>query len=611
MPTVDGSTRRFALGSLLAALMLCMMLALSPDARAAHGPTRVLADGTMRTTYRIGPLEVTSGQNKIKNNPIAGASRPSVDGWITRIKPDLVYNDGTIPSSSKVMFHHGVWVNTSRGENFFATGEEKTQMDFPPGYAYRYKASDNWYLNQMIHNLTPEPMVLYATYTIDFIPATDPAAAEIEEVKPIWMDVESGIYPVFDSFRDEGGADGEFVYPQDRPGAYPPGVHKNERTIPRDGVLIGTTGHVHTGGLQTDLYLNRPGASYGGPTCEQPASFQGQIDKFKASIRKLNAKLTKLNRSMTPKKLRRQRKASDGRKFKKALKQKRARKAKLKKAKRKQITLLKSVTKKDNDAKKAYTVCTDTQPEVTGNRVHLFESTAHYFEPAGPVSWDMAMMSTRDDWRVQVKAGDKLELQTTYETERASWYENMGINIVYWSDETDGRDPYVTKVDTEGVLNHGHYAENDDHGGTAPVVGPDPVSLPDGLASGGPITISGYSYGSSGGDFRLPGALGRPPTVKLGQSFTFQLSGSDIDDEIWHSLTSCKSPCNKSTGIAYPIADGEFQFDSGQMGINGAPTVNRTSWSTPSDLPVATPTLYCRIHPLRRRAARVVTPTGS
>ena len=591
-------------------MALCLMLAISPAARAAHGPTTVLADGTLRTTYRIGPLNVTSGQNRIANNPIAGASRPSVDGWITRIKPDLVYNDGTIPSSSKVMFHHGVWVNVSRGENFFATGEEKTQMDFPPGYAYRYKASDTWYLNQMIHNLTPEPMTLYATYTIDFIPATDPAAAGIKEIKPIWMDVERGSgYPVFDSYRDEGGADGEFVYPQDRPNAYPAGVHKNEMTIPRDGVLIGTTGHVHTGGLSTDLYLSRPGASYGGPTCEEPASFGEQIDRFKATIKKLNAKLAKLNRSMSPKKLRRQRKVSDSKKFRNSLKRKRARKAKLKKAKRRQISLLKAVAKKDIEAKNAYSACTDTQPEVTGNRVHLFKSSAHYFEPAGPVSWDMAMMSTRDDWRVQVKAGDKLELQTTYETKIASWYENMGINIVYWSDETDGRDPYVTKVDGEGVLNHGHYAENDDHGGGAPVVGPDPNTLPGGTATG-PFTISGFSYGS-GGDFRLPGDAGEPPVVQKGQSFTFQLSASDIGNQIWHSLTSCKSPCNKSTGIAYPIADGDFQFDSGQLGVNGAPTVNRTTWTTPADLPVGTHTFYCRIHPLMRGAVRVVRPTGS
>lgn len=88
------------------------------------------------------------------------------------------------------------------------------------------------------------------------------------------------------------------------------------------------------------------------------------------------------------------------------------------------------------------------------------------------------------------------------------------------------------------------------------------------------------------------------------------MGAGDVSQEIWHSLTSCKSPCNKSTGIAYPIADGEFQFDSGQMGTGGAPTVNRTTWTTPKNLPVGTHTFFCRVHPLMRGAIRVVDPNG-
>jgi plastocyanin len=86
------------------------------------------------------------------------------------------------------------------------------------------------------------------------------------------------------------------------------------------------------------------------------------------------------------------------------------------------------------------------------------------------------------------------------------------------------------------------------------------------------------------------------------------MAPNDVANEIWHSVTSCKSPCNRSTGISYPIADGDFQFDSGQMGTGGAPTVNRTTWSTPSYLPVGTHTFFCRIHPLMRGAIRVVPP---
>ena len=57
-------------------------------------------------------------------------------------------------------------------------------------------------------------------------------------------------------------------------------------------------------------------------------------------------------------------------------------------------------------------------------------------------------------------------------------------------------------------------SRNDDHGGERPLVGPDPRNLPDGLMSGGPFEIGGYTY--EAGDFRLPGSLGRPPVIKKG-----------------------------------------------------------------------------------------------
>ncbi|MGK2932238.1 MAG: hypothetical protein ACSLFD_05660 [Solirubrobacterales bacterium] len=579
------------LGSLAVAAVL---LTATSSAQAEVGKVKTLADGvTQQITYEI-PLDpITSGQNKIRYKPVSASGKPAVDGWITSIKPDLVYSDdGTIPSSSKVMFHHGVWVNLSRGrQQFYATGEEKTKMLLPDGYGYRYRKTDIWVLNEMIHNLTPEPMDLTATYRIDFIPDSAPEAASIMEAEPIWMDVEDGRnknYPVFDVLRDSGGKDGEFTYPQDAPDAYPPGLQPNEWTAPRDGTLLGTTGHVHTGGLNTELFMKREGASYEGPVCKAPKKLNHRFKRSKKQIKHLQSNLTQARKdrdAAAVKKL--------DRKMKSRLKQHRKLKTKVRKASRK------------------YKACVAKTPTVEGNRVRLFESTAKYFEPAGPVSWDMAMFSTKDDWRVQVKKDDILELQTTYETEIGSWYESMGINVVFWSDETDGRDPYKTKVDTRGVPNHGHYPENDDHGGELPVVGKDPTKRPDGLLSGGPFEIGGYSY--EAGNFRLPGSAGDPPVVEKGDRFTFAMAQGDLDKEIWHSLTSCKAPCNRSTGIAYPLPDGDFQFDSGQLGdLNGTadpPTVGRTTWSTPANLPVGTHTYFCRIHPLMRGAFRVKPKT--
>lgn len=519
-----------------------------------------LGDGVQRLTYRIGPIEVTSGQNRIVYKMVTAEERPPVDGYITAFRPNLVNPDGSIPKSSSIMFHHGVWINLSRrdatsggmSERFIGTGEEKTEVVFPPGFGYFHKGTDVWLLNHMIHNLTPAEHTLYITYQIDFVPLTSPKAEGMRGVRPIWMDVMNpNPYPVFDTYKGSGGKDGKIVWPYEaKEDPYKDGIKRNLWTVDRDGVLVWSVGHVHTGGLATDLYLNRDGAKYAGPKCPKPRILRKKLKK--------NA----------PRSLRSAR----------------------------------------SKAAVKYRKCLARMPDVKGDRVHLFKSNAHYYEPAGPVSWDMAMRNTRKDWLVQLKAGDTLEVTTTYETKRASWYENMGIAISYMADGTGGKDPYRTRMDYTGPINHRHYSENNDHGGKLPVVGPDPTGLENGPFASDPFVISGYSYGQ--GDYRLPGAAGRPPVVEKGDTFTFSLSDGDVGNKIWHSLTSCAAPCNRSTGIAYPIADGDFRFDSGQMGVGGAPTVNRTTWTTPANLPVGTHTFFCRIHPLMRGAIRVV-PKGS
>ena len=131
----------------------------------------------------------------------------------------------------------------------------------PAPYAMRYQASDQWILSYMIHNLTKEPDKVWITYDMDFVPDTAPAAKTMKEVKPIWMDVQSGsLYPVFDVHKGSG-KDGTFTYPDQDPNAYPGGRRRNEWTANRDLTLVSTAGHLHPGGLHDDLWLQRPGAS--------------------------------------------------------------------------------------------------------------------------------------------------------------------------------------------------------------------------------------------------------------------------------------------------------------------------------------------------------------
>jgi plastocyanin len=102
------------------------------------------------------------------------------------------------------------------------------------------------------------------------------------------------------------------------------------------------------------------------------------------------------------------------------------------------------------------------------------------------------------------------------------------------------------------------------------------------------------------------------PTIEPGQALTFHNLDAAPTVNAFHTITACLQPCNASTGIAYPIANGPVTFDSGELGFNGnqgsfgnAPAADRDTWQTPKDLAPGTYTYFCRIHPFMRGAFRV------
>jgi plastocyanin len=476
------------------------------------------APGAQRLHFKFGPIDVQPGQNNIAYSG-RSVPKPEVDGYITRIKPDLQRADGSVPRVDVIHLHHGVWLNASARdatsrlpERFFAAGEEKTIMQLPDGYGYPYHPSDRWTINYMVHNLTTKPDQVWITYDLDFVPASSPAGQKMTAARPIWMDVQNGsVYPVFDVIKGSG-ENGRYTYPDDAKDAYPVGQVRNQWTVDRDGVLLATAGHLHPGGLHTDLYVQRAGAT--APSGHEKAG----------------------------------------------------------------------------------------HPDTA----HLFRSQAHYYEPAGAVSWDVAMTGTQPDWKVAIKKGDVLSTTATYDSKRASWYESMGIMVAWMADGTNGRDPFKVAVDQPGLLTHGHLPENNNHGGEpAPDQYVDATKLPSQPDRVGTIPIENFVYAR--GDLTVANSV---PTVARGQSITFDNS---IDAPVkpngsWHTITACKAPCDRSTGIAYPLADGDVNFDSGELGDAGPPTSGALTWKTPADLPTGTYTYFCRIHPSMRGAFRV---TGS
>ncbi len=454
--------------------------------------------GAITLHLKAGPFTIEPGQNNI--DTLAAIPQPDINGWIVGFRPDLTYDDGTVPRVDVVHLHHGVWLNLANAdatgglpERFFASGEEKTITVLPAPYGYRYDTTNKWVLNYMLHNLTPDRTQVWVTYDLDIIPDTAAEAEGIIPAHPVWMDVQNGSgYPVFDVLRGDG--DGvTYTYPDDADRPYGDGSARNEWTSDRDGTLIATAGHLHPGGLHTDLWLTRSGV-----------------------------------------------------------------------------------------------------------RAHLFTSEAKYYEPAGAVSWDVSMTATSPDWHVALKKGDVLSTTATYDSGLASWYESMGIMVV-WVGEPGGTadDPMVTDVDAPGMLTHGHLPENDNHGGEVDPAYLDLTALPSKPASS-VIQIQDWLYGE--GDMMDTASV---PTVRRGETITYENLDADLLNGQWHTLTSCKAPCNLSTGIAYPLADGPVIFDSGELGNGGPPTANRVTWTIPDDLDPGTYTYFCRIHPMMRGAFRV------
>jgi plastocyanin len=490
--------------ALAAACLLALTLFSITSALAATGSPNKLVDEYPAATYpgeqhlqlKFGPVHINPGQNTISIAPIKADGMPTVPGYITSFKPNLTYLDGTVPGVDVVHLHHGVWL--VGGNPQWATGEEKTIADLPQGFGWHFAPGQQWLMNHMIHDLVPTPTDVYITYDLTFVPDSEPAAADIKTVRTQWLDV-AGLrgYPVFDA-KQNMGAKGRYTFPDQArtPAARRAVGPAHQYVVPHDLTLVASAGHLHPGGLFTDLKVTR-----------------------------------------------------------------------------------------------------------AGQTVNLFRSDAKYYEPAGAVSWDVSMTVTKPDWRVQVKKGDILTVSGTYDTKRASWYESMAImpTAVYDGTDAGGVDPFATQPDTSGILTHGHLPENDVHGGNSSGL-PNVRDMVNGRPAGGPIRITNFIYGK--GDLN---AGGRIPTVKRGKAITFL--NADDAKTIWHTITECKSPCNKTTGIAYPLANGKSDFDSGELGTASgflSPASGKKSWKTPKNLKVGTYTYFCRVHPFMRGAFKVV-----
>ena len=259
----------------------------------------------------------------------------------------------------------------------------------------------------------------------------------------------------------------------------------------------------------------------------------------------------------------------------------------------------------------------------------LFRSDARYYEPAGAVSWDVSMDATRPEWRVSLEAGDTVSISTAYDVSEASWYESMGIMPLAFTsaDDATARDPFDDDAEVRamyergGILTHGRLRENIDAKANRKLGLPKPKKLRSAGPLAGPVEIEGFLY-SDGGFSALKGFpedLMRPPTIAPGQGVTFTNLDAQPsmaqDEQVWHSITPCPAPCNRGSGIGYPLARGPVEFDSGQLGFgtgtSSEVTTGSDSYTTPAFTEPGTYTYFCRIHPVHARLGPGQGPVAS
>jgi hypothetical protein len=561
-----------------------------------------------RLRFAFGPILAKPGQNDVLIQPVT-IEKPAYDGYIVRFRPDLVDSTGRPPPIEEIHLHHATWLNVypQYGSGpFFAAGEEKTIATFPPGYGMRVGARDTWLLLYMVHNAIPTPRLVWITYDVDFVAERDARRLGIVPIRPIWLDVQRR--PIAPGATDTPANP---VFNVQR------GFGSVDRGLFGDPSLGGGTGRLvctwpRENCARHDAYGNAtpqqgvPLTTIRGADWEVTEGFEGT--------------LIGLGGHLHPGGI------------------------------RDEVSLVRGGRERPIFVSEA--VPWDRRDPERAGSLDLLDS------------WDFSMTVTGSTigWKVKIRRGDRIRLNAVYDSERASWYENMGIVVAYVApkevEREDGlpggrgvdvfEDPVTidpgfptTATPTPGWLpptcrpnldpaagplrlclrgqvTHGHVPEADHHGGPD---GP-PVAAKPGPVVRELVSV-GFTYGMA--DLGTVSQLGIP-RLRKGVPVRFWNVDSPLD--IWHTWTRCKEPCTGPTGIAFPIANGgagpgdRMDFDSTEIGYGlffspasgqlaspnkstGEALRDGLYWEfTPTE--TGTYALFCRIHPFMRGTFEVI-----
>jgi len=476
-----------------------------------------------------------------------------------------------VPPVEQVHLHHGTWLSLTANYGnsaWAAAGEEKTIFPFPPGFGMPIKQTDQWQLLYMVHSAVQQPMSLWITYDVDFVPQANAMALNMKPALPIWLDVRPSAYPVFNVQRKYAGSDGSCTWPKEQCADFDPygnsitGQGKVGNGLVTDyklpasggtfgstpfygGTIIGMGGHVHPGGIRNEVDLVRGDQSqrvYNGvPTYwshdGDHSGTDGPPNSWDMSMRVSGLPYF-------------------------------------------------GVRVKPGD--------------VLRSNATYDTSKIDSYEDMGIVVG--LLVPNKPDGTPQAPGVDAF----TAPVDSSERCDSHGLEHV------DGTGNPAPELCINGFFEtHGHYSENENYSGPAPGA---KLDYPDGQSTSR-VGIGDFLY--LPGDLSTLGSTGIP-TVKLGSNLTFDNIDSAAD--VYHTITTCAYPCLGATGSAFPLPDGttsdgrQITLDSSELGY-GVPTIsgvkNQHEWTIPVTAdqgykPGEIITYYCRIHPSMRGAFKVV-----
>ena len=228
------------------------------------------------------------------------------------------------------------------------------------------------------------------------------------------------------------------------------------------------------------------------------------------------------------------------------------------------------------------------------------------------------MTGTKPGWKVALKAGDRLNVSATYDTSKASWYESMGIMVVFFADGTgrSAKDPFSPAVDTQGPA---------DARAPAGEQQPRRQGAPRAAATRATLLQRTVHEQRLHPELRLrrrrlqPARQARPPAGREGGAVAHlhepRRDHGDLGRSSRRTTRSprarrpvprppgspTRSPTRRSSSTPASWATARAGF---------TPAANRNTWKTPKSLRPGTYTYFCRIHPFMRGSFRVVSDKG-